>query len=186
MKRLPGKHVEVFEVHTKLKPISVEIRLDRKRSVFFAEVCGERFENSDLVVLRRELSACARAREDAAFTFRPFIEYRIVEDTDHALIGLDFEVIELSPKSKGKPRLVRRSSGPTRRYFPRDGIRLAPFTPERLQVLEDIRTAILALRTKLHEYLDVPEEVVGDALDWLSMSKLFPRLLTPPTVRPAE
>lgn len=189
MVRRTGKRVEVFEVSSKLRSISVEIRLE-KSGMFYSEFAGERLENTDLEALREALRGLVRAHEGSSFKFHAFIEYRLVEDKK-AAVGLEFRVIELSDAEPGKPRLVRPareqldldapqypfSFVETRRYFPKSGTRVVPYTAERLRVLEEVAGAIRRLRERLHEYLDVPDDVIGDALDWLHTTRLASYLL---------
>lgn len=198
MKRQPGRRIESFEIHTTLRPITVEIRFDRKRNIFFASFGTELVENVNLVTLRNELLARGREQETASFTFRPYIEYRLAETKDEIrsdlqpLLGLAFRVVELSDAPADAPRLVRPSAiqldidAPafpislvtSRRYFPKAGTRIVPYTRERLRVFEEMKASIIRLRERLHEYLVVDADVVGDALDWLHTTQLIPRLLS--------
>jgi hypothetical protein len=204
MKRLPGKRLEIFEVHTKLRPIEVEIRIEKNGTVY-AMWAGERFESKSVEELRGIMRTHVRAHEDATFTFKPFIEYRLIGDGDRpkyakherrevAYAGLEYRVIELSEETVGekKARLCRPakvqldlegalpfSFVETRRYFPATGVRVVPYTFERLRALEEIAATIQRLRKRLHEFLDVPEDVIEDSLDWLIHNRLFPNLLTP-------
>jgi hypothetical protein len=76
MKRLPGRRVQIFEVQTKLRPINVEIRLE-KSGIFYALWAGERLEDTDLDALRTKLGNLIRAHENELFTFKSYIEYRL-------------------------------------------------------------------------------------------------------------
>jgi len=209
MKRLPGKRIEKYEVLTKLRPIEVEIRLE-KSGLFFAMWSGERFEDKSIDNLRLTLREHIRSHEDTQFTFKPYIEYRLISNEDRpkyaksekrecSYAGIEYRVIELSDEApresiSGTPlRLVRPAkvqldidapSYPfsfieTRRYLPAKGVRVVPYTFERLRALEEMAKTIERLNKRLHEYLDVPADVVGDSLDWLTHSRLFPRLLAP-------
>lgn len=213
MKRLPGKRVERFEVITKLRPIEVEIRLE-KSGMFYAMWAGERFENTSIDALRTTLRDHIRQHEDAQFTFKPYIEYRLITDGDRpkyaksekrecSYAGLEYRVIELSEEDVGpagpgsRARLCRPAkvqleldapSYPfsfveTRRYFPANGTRLVPYTFERLQTMKELAATIDRLQARLREFLDVPADVIPDALDWLTTNRLFPNLLTSPETK---
>ncbi len=198
--RPQGRHHENFTVLTKLRPIEVEIRFDRKNGTFFAWLAGERLESAALTGLRDALTARGREIEAQSFTFRPYIEFKLVESSQRALLGLEFRTIELSDAAPGEPRLVRpvrkqlditdphfpEDQVKTLRYFPAAGTRVVPYSHDRLRVFEEISDTIIRLRDRLREYLNVPDDTVGDAVDWLTVSRLFPRLFPPETKGPSQ
>lgn len=95
--RKPGKKIDMLEVDHGAHTHKVELRLDKERNTFFAELGGDSFSSHDLAELKKQLQA--KAKQMASYEFRWWIDisFEASRGNRRTRWGSDFE--DLTPEN---------------------------------------------------------------------------------------